>query len=245
MRNPWLPYPRREGRVSARMFCIPHAGAGASAFREWIRRDGGEVEVRPIQLPGRETRRSQAHYGEISALVPELAEALLPEFDVPYAIFGNSAGAVIAFELARRLEAGPGRTPSRLIVAASAAPRHAATMLPPVGLLSDDELVELVAGRFGGIPAVLLDAPHLLAEFIPALRHDLAAAQRYREPGLPALSCPVTAFVGEDDPVPYEFVDQWRAVTTGSFELISVPGSHFAPLRHGRAATDLMKMVEI
>lgn len=244
-RSPWLPYPRRAGRVGARLFCLPHAGAGASAFREWVRGGGEEVEVCPIQPPGRETRRAEAHYGQIAALVPQLAEALLPELDVPYAIFGNSVGAVTAFELARFLEAGLQRPPSRLIVAASAAPRHAATLLPPVDRLSDGELVELLSARFGGIPAVLLESPALLAEFTPVMRRDLAAVQRYRQPELPALSCPVVALLGEDDAVPAEFVEQWRAVTAGSFELISLPGGHFAPLRHGRRVIDLMRMAEI
>ena len=247
-RSPWLPYPRREGRsVGARLFCLPHAGAGASAFRQWVRMTGtAEVEVRPIQPPGRETRRADAHYGDIAELIPDLAEALLPELDVPYAIFGNSVGAVLAFELAQRLENGAQRAPSRLIVAASASPRHAGSLLPSIDRLSDSELVELLAHRFQGIPAVLLDSPQLLAEFTPVMRRDLEAVQRYRAPELPALSCPVTAFVGEDDVIPRAFVDEWRAVTTGSFELFSVPGGHFAPLGHGHRVIDLtMRMAEI
>lgn len=64
---------------------------------------GGEVEVYPIQLLGRENPISEAPLTRMDTVANLLAEALEPYFDRRVVFFGYSLRALIAYEVAVRL----------------------------------------------------------------------------------------------------------------------------------------------
>ncbi len=97
-----------------RLFCFPYAGGGAAAYAGW-REALPQLDVLPVKLPGREGRFREPPIKRIDALVERLSDALLPFFDTPFAFFGHSMGAIIAFELARRVERA-GKSPVRVFV---------------------------------------------------------------------------------------------------------------------------------
>src|SRR5205807_1716438 len=99
----WLPSLGKHPQGCLRLFCFPYAGGGASLFRSWSERLPPEIEVCPVQLPGRETRISEQPFSQLGALLDPLMHILLPHLDRPYALFGHSMGALISFELARML----------------------------------------------------------------------------------------------------------------------------------------------
>src|SRR5580658_8558343 len=103
MPDPWLPYlkPRLAARV--RLYCFPYAGGGASLFRAFADGLPAQVEVAAVQLPGREGRLREAPVPEMKRLVPLVADGLAPSPGRPFAFFGHSMGAAIAFELCREL----------------------------------------------------------------------------------------------------------------------------------------------
>src|SRR4051812_38568638 len=101
--DPWLPFTRPNPAARLRLFCFPFAGGGASAFRLWSQGLPLTVDVCPVQPPGRETRFREPAYTRLPPLVTALADALRPHFDRPFAFFGHSMGAIVAFELAREL----------------------------------------------------------------------------------------------------------------------------------------------
>src|SRR6516165_6814738 len=89
------------GTDAMRLFAFAHAGGGASIFRLWVPELAPEINVYPVQLPGREGRWREPAVTRLSDLVTQLAEALQSFFRPPFAFFGHSMGAFIAFELAR------------------------------------------------------------------------------------------------------------------------------------------------
>src|SRR5215213_10719856 len=99
----WLPLTRPWSRDGIVLFCFPYAGGGASVFRDWIGALGSSVEVCPVQLPGREGRFREPAFTRLAPLVDSLVESLGSHLDRPFALFGHSLGALIAFEFARRL----------------------------------------------------------------------------------------------------------------------------------------------
>jgi medium-chain acyl-[acyl-carrier-protein] hydrolase len=147
------PYPRHSDNsgVRLRLFCLPHAGGSALLYRPWLRMFPAGIDICPIELPGRGARLREPAFTRMSTLVDALAEVLEPLLSVPFAFFGHSMGAAIAFEAAKRLRRPGG--PVHLFASGRPAPD---SLYEPRALhrLSDTELVVALV-RFGGTPAVL------------------------------------------------------------------------------------------
>jgi surfactin synthase thioesterase subunit len=145
----------------------------------------------------------------------------------PYAFFGHSLGAIVAFETIRVLLQAGRPAPVRLFISGSAAPRAEAAREENFHCLPDDQFVEEV-GRLGGLPPEAMADPELRQILLPGLRADYALAETYSyEPG-PPLPCPISVFHGRSDP----FVDPsqlplWGGYTTGELTVRTVPGDHF------------------
>ncbi|MES4907739.1 MULTISPECIES: thioesterase domain-containing protein [unclassified Streptomyces] len=100
----WLrPVPGRTAPARARLFCFPYAGAGATVFRGWGPGLPEGVEALAVQLPGREDRFLDQPVDDLDGLMTALVPGLLPFLDRPFAFFGHSMGAIICWELCRRL----------------------------------------------------------------------------------------------------------------------------------------------
>src|SRR6185369_17478936 len=97
--NPWLVSFEYNERASLRLFCFPYAGGGALVYRDWHRFLPGSIGVYSAQLPGRGDRLAEPPFLELPALIEPLTEAIMPYLDKPFAFFGHSMGALIAFEL--------------------------------------------------------------------------------------------------------------------------------------------------
>lgn len=221
-----------DSEAARQLFCFAHAGGGPSAFRPWRAPLAPEIAVRRVLLPGRESRLEEPPFRHITELIGPLCAALEPYLDRPYALFGHSMGAVVAYEVARRFS-GPARTaPTCLIVSGRRAPGRVPGQ-PRLSALPDDQFVAEV-GRLNGIPPEVLGEPGLLDMLLPALRADFELAETYRPLPGGRLDCPVVAYLGTDDPeVDYAGVLRWREVTTGQFAVRVFRGDHFY-LKGGR-----------
>jgi surfactin synthase thioesterase subunit len=213
-------------RAGFRLFCLPYAGGGASIFRGWAGALGDAIGVCPVQLPGREARYREPAFTRLGPLVEALAGSFGPYLDRPFALFGHSLGALIAFELARRLRREGGPEPAHLIVSGCRAPRVRHTGRP-VHSLSDAAFREELR-RLGGTPAELLDNDELMDLVLPTLRADFAVCETYAYAAGRPLDCPISALGGSrDDTVDRGDLEGWRAETTGRFRVRILPGNHF------------------
>lgn len=224
--EPWLPYRVPRARAHLRLFCLPYAGGGASAYRAWGSEISPEIEILAVQLPGRENRFREPPLRSMSALVERLSVALRPYMDRPFAFFGHSMGALVAYELARALRRQGGPTPVHLVVSGREAP-HVPSAHEAMHELSDDALVARLQ-RLGGTPPEALAQPALLQLVLPLLRADLEAHDTYAYRDDAPLDCPITAFGGLRDPeVRRDHLAAWQRHTRGGFALHSFPGDHF------------------
>jgi medium-chain acyl-[acyl-carrier-protein] hydrolase len=159
--------------------------------------------------------------------VPAVAEALHAYLDVPFAFFGHSMGALVAFELARELRRRAWPGPMRLAVSGHQAP-HRPDPDPPVAHLPDAEFIEEMRTRYDGIPDEVLAEQELLKLVLPALRADVLVIESYVYASEPPLDCPLSCFGGEEDrQVRREDFEAWREQTRGPFRLRTFPGGHF------------------
>ncbi|MFT0174505.1 thioesterase II family protein [Paraburkholderia mimosarum] len=221
MTTRWFPSatPTTTARLS--LFCFAHAGGGASAFRGWRRLLEPAIDVFAVQLPGRESRLDEVPHTRMDQAADEVAAAMQPYLGRPFALFGHSMGAAIAFEVAMRLTCAP----VHLFVSSWLLPKPAPHPGRFVNQVTDTELLQAVS-RYGGLPDGLLRDAEFAQEFVRVLRADMTLLDAYR-PAVVQLRCPVTVLGGADDPVVRAAeLERWRG-----FERVAAvrvfPGGHF------------------
>jgi medium-chain acyl-[acyl-carrier-protein] hydrolase len=171
--NSYLPkLPTADPQVKLRLFCLPFGGAGASVYRNWHRSLPKSVEVCPIQLPGREERLSEKLFTHITPLITKLGQVLEPYLDRPFALFGHSMGALISFELTRRLRKLNQPMPAQLFISGRPAPQIPLTNSPTFHL-PDPEFVEELR-QMQGPPETVLQNPDTVFLFKCAIVASLA-----------------------------------------------------------------------
>jgi surfactin synthase thioesterase subunit len=198
------------------------------------------LEVCPVLLPGRWTRMKEPPFTEIAPLVRSLGESIRPQLDKPFALFGHSTGALIAFELARWLRKHSGCQPAHLFVSGCGAP-HIPGRCEPLHVLPEAEFVERLRS-FEGIPEAALAEPELRGIILPILRADLQLTETYvYEHDLP-LACPITACGGSHDPmVDHSSLEAWQEHTSGKFTLRLFPSGHMFLRTHGGQMLDIIR----
>jgi medium-chain acyl-[acyl-carrier-protein] hydrolase len=224
----WCVRWRAAPAAGLRLFCLPHAGGGASAYRGWAERLAPGIEVIAVRPPGRETRFREPPFTRVEDLVPELLDAVEPWLDRPHAWYGHSLGALVAFEACRAVRRRALPDPVRLLVSGRVAP-HLPLRHPPVHDAPAAEFTERLR-RLDGTPREVLDDPRLLAALLPMLRADLAVSERYRYRAEPPLDVPISAYGGLGDAYAHgSEVGAWRRHTTAGCVVRMFPGGHFFP----------------
>lgn len=179
-----------------------------------------------MQLPGRGNRLREPVISRLQPLAEESARALRPLFDKPFAFFGHSMGALLAFEIARLLRADSGPRPAHLFLSGRQAPQIPPTTAPTYNLPEPEFLEEL--RRLEGTPPEVLDQPELMQLMLPLLRADFEVVETYEYREEPPLDIPFTVFGGVGDKeVSREELEGWCKQTSASCRLRLFPGDHF------------------
>lgn len=220
----WVIPPASAGDI--RLFCMPPAGAGASSYRKWPTALPRHVGVHRVQPPGREGRLRETRCSQISQYVDVLCRLIGRDLTRPYALFGHSMGALVAFEVAHAMRERTGVEPKHLFVSAYRSPDSPKPA--PIHDLPDTLFIEQLRLRYDGVPNEVLRHPEILELMLPIVRADLKILHDYEYRARPPLTCPVTAFGGRSDPwVSEEQLASWRPVTSNGFELHMFNGGHF------------------
>jgi surfactin synthase thioesterase subunit len=220
-----------------RLICLPHAGGSAPFFFPVSAALSPGVEVLAVQYPGRQDRRREPLIDDLAVLSDAVLEAVLPSTDRPFALFGHSMGATVAFELAAKLEAA-GRPLQRLFVSGRRAPsRHRDEQvhkLDDAGLIAD-------LRQLSGTDTRVFGQEEVLRMVLPAIRNDYKAAETYTYRERPPLTCPVTVLVGDADPkVSVDEARDWQRHTTGPCDVRVFAGGHFYLIDH---AGEVIKII--
>lgn len=227
----WIRTLKPNPNPRLRLFCFSHAGGGASLFRRWHEYLPPAIEVCPVQLPGRESRVRETPYTDMTSLVGDLTKVIVPALDIPFALFGHSLGALIAFELSRTLRREKGLLPGRLIAAACPAP-HSPDQHPPIHHLPRHEFIDSLR-QMEGTPEEVFNEPGLLDFFLPLLKADFTLYETYVYYRDTPLECPISAYGGlADTGVTVDSLSHWGDQTRGGFIRRMFPGNHYF-LREG------------
>lgn len=221
--------PRPVPEADLRIFLFHHAGGSHLLFREWPPLFPPNWEVCFVESPG---------HGRLSALPPQcdassvasfLLRELLPWMDRRFALFGHSMGALLAYELTRRILDGGLPAPVWLGLSACGGPRpDGALDVPMRHRLSADRLRGVIA-RIGATPAEVLEDDDFWLLLEPLLRADYQLIETWRDaPADRPLPVPMSVFGGESDPATRpERLAAWRERSDRFLGLRTFPGDHF------------------
>lgn len=226
LRSPWLEQLSPVQGRRPRMFCFPYAGGNAQVFRAWQRNFPANVEICPVEFPGRGKRMSERPFTRIKALVTAVADAIFSGSLDPFFFYGHSMGAVISFELARELRRRGSTGPRQLFLSGRRAPTVPDSEGPTFNLPHDEFVAELK--RLNGTPPELFNSPEVTELFFPLLRADFEMVDTYTYESEEPLSCPITVYGGlQDEHVSREALGEWEKQTTATYEQRMFPGNHF------------------
>lgn len=188
-----------SARGKVRLFCFPYAGGSSAAFASWHKKLPDDVEVWAVELPGRGSRLGEQPRTDLHSVLRECLQVVASTADKPFAFFGHSMGALVAYELARELQRTKLLIPNVVIVSGLPAPNRlsAAHDLP---LEQDNAYLIEKLRAWGGTPPELLQDEEAMQILLTVLHSDLSLYNSYRFREVPALRVPIAAFGGRQDP---------------------------------------------
>lgn len=232
----YVPSPSKTAKV--RLFCIPHAGGTTDLFYLWPKLLGDSIETVFVELPGRGRRFQEPSMTNLSHLISGVREAILHYSDLPFALFGHSMGAMLAFELIRSLEAHSVFA-QHLFLSACAAPQR---IRDGAQNIRDTQALISYLKTLGGTPAEIFDDQDLMKLILPSIRADFGIVQNYEfNSGAPVRS-PVSLLMATSDPrTETADISLWRQVLDGPADVRLFSGGHFYLKQHGAQVTQLIR----
>jgi len=212
---------------SYKLYCFPYAGGSNTTYRDWADRFPNHLNIYTASLPGRGIRSAEGLSGDIWGISEEIAKVISSSNEINFSFYGHSFGAILAFEVACRLKEQQVQLPEKLIVSGCNAPHITNTTRPPAHKMNDQEFRSYI-DLLNGIPEEVKSTPALMDYILPILKADIMAMDTWENKSKLALATPITAIMGDSDPVTDEVsVAKWRDYTTSDFEALSFPGGHF------------------
>lgn len=203
---------------------FPHAG-GSANFYQGFSLANGFGTIMAVQYPGHGERMNEALIDSIHDLADLIEAALSSVLNRPLVLFGHSFGALVAFEVALRLEKR-GTQPTALF----ASGRRAPCRIRPENedRFADPNLMVEHLLTLGGTDDRITEDPELLQMFQPVLQNDYKAIIDYT-PGLDqTVNTPLFCAIGREDPeVTLDEGRGWADHTRSIFRFRAFNGKHF------------------
>lgn len=214
--------------MKVRLFTLPYSGSSASIYLRWNSLLSEQIEVVPLELPGRGKRFSSKLCGSMAELIEDLYVHVKDQInEQPYAIYGHSLGGLVAYELSVKLMEQGHRLPMHLFLS-GCNPPHLRYGEENLHTLPDALFLERII-KLGGTAVELQSNPEMMRVFVPIIKSDYKIYELYAGTGkVTELPVDFSVMTGTNDPLmPMEHGRQWKKYTQGSFRLIEMQGGHF------------------
>lgn len=211
-----------------KLFCFPYAGGSTQIYHSWTRRLDPQIELVPIELSGRGKRFNEPLYKDFNDLIDDVFHQIQPDIlETPYAFFGHSLGALIAFELVRKIVADDLPYPRHVFYSGKSAPQIEKRRKIIFHLLDSEQFkTEII--KLGGTPPGIFENKEVEELFLPILKNDFKMAESYVfKEGGKLYDGEITVFLGKEDDLTAAQCHEWSNCTSGICKIIYLNGGHF------------------
>ncbi len=217
----WIAYRKSKPDARIRLFCFHYFGGAASVFSQWSNDLPPEIEVCPVQLPGRENRSYEQPFTQFVPLVETLAQVLIPYLNKPFAFYGHSMGSLIGFEVVHLLRKQYGYSPIHFLLGGCSAPQAFASKWKSRSF-SEEVILKIME-----IPRQFQEDKQFMEYWMSTFRKDYQLLQSYIYSNKEPLDCPISAWGGEQDSlVSQDDISGWHQHTKSTFKQQMIPGKH-------------------
>ncbi len=236
---------KRNKKVN--LICLPYAG-GSSNYFEPIKKalqtlqknhqySDLEIEVIEVTLSGRGVRYHEPLFKNIDDLVADIWKQIQHLMYQPYAFFGHSMGALLAYQLTHQAKKMRFPTPIHLFLSGREAPS-----VPP-----DNEkrfLLPLPAFKaklknYGGISTDILEDTDIFSFFEPIIRADFEAVETWKYRYRPKLNIPTVIFSGTEEDITNEELVAWQKEFQNDIQFKIFEGDHFFINNHAEVIANI------
>lgn len=213
---------------SIHLFCFPYAGGNASIYDKWPAFFPPKIKVHSIEYPGRGGKSREKLIPNLNSLLENLEKEIVLKLprEIPFAFFGHSLGAIIAFELALLFKDKYDLKPIALFLSGSPSPEIVSSF-PSMVSMSDQEFIEAIQ-ELNGTPTTLIQTEEFKNFFLPILRNDFSLLDGYSKQRLQTLTTPLILFGGKKDTkAPLVDIEKWKGWTQLETTLHEIEGDHF------------------
>jgi len=209
------------------LFCFPYAGGSASVFNKWKPYLHPSVELKPVELAGRGKRMSEPFYGSVPEMIDDVFLRIRNDIvNAPYALFGHSMGAMIAYELVHTIKEHRLPPPLHVFFSGRAAPQTRIYEKNYL-LMTNEEFKKEIMG-LGGTPPEFFEHPELMELFLPLLKNDFHLAEtEIRGSEIVPLDGAITVLLGKEDDLTAEHCVGWKHHTGRLCTMYHFAGGHF------------------
>lgn len=221
------------------LFCLSYAGGSKYSYRAFEKNTPSGLCIQALEYPGRGARSNELPAGEINLLVEDLYQQIAGQINsTPYAIYGHSLGAILAFLLARRLVQSGNPLPLHLFLTGCEGP-SAIKREVERHLLEKESFVEELR-RLKGCPDEILENKELFDYFEPIIRADFKLADTYSHEDGPPLDISFTVITGSEEDMTDEDIFAWQRESRHEVDFIRMPGNHFFLFDHSSRILSLI-----
>ena len=225
-RGLWFSPSRPKPQARHQLFCFPYAGSGAGVYSRWQNLLPDDIDVWCVELPGHQSRSREPLEVDLPVLADQITTAIADNVERPFSLLGCSLGALLAFEVARRLTQRQAPLPERLIALACNAP-EIVVRGTHIHKLPEPALVQRIAELYGPLPPALLALPKMRELVLRVLRADLQLVETYAYRPGPRLPFDLSFYSGtRDHSMLAESEAKWRGHTSRAFRSTTIEGGH-------------------
>ncbi|MBF0100088.1 MAG: thioesterase [Desulfobacterales bacterium] len=214
------------------VFFLPFAGGSYYAYRKFEHYLSDFLQIVTLDYPGRGKRLKDPLLRNLNDLADDVYEQIKDKLNVPYALYGHSMGAFLAFLVTQKISKKKLNPPLHLFVTGRQGPTIDSKEKDAY-LLPKQEFTQRLM-EYGGIPKEILAEKELFDFFEPIIRADFQAIGTfsYQHDNSASLNVPITAIIGLNDTTTYEEALKWQEVTTEKTIIKQLPGGHFFIFDH-------------